>query len=260
MTFTTFSKKWLQARPAADASRLTYGRLLAKHILPIFGEQDCQTFDLGLVSPWLRGLCAKDRHTVSRMGANIMRSLLDDLVTKRYIKTNPLRAKPLEQILRDHGFSGPSRGSLGAAYIKAPILIPNGGEIPFGEYATAWAEGDSNDRVVRDFRARIIREIWIPAFGDKTLKSVDRLDILRATIPLQHAGRLGDGLVALKVLSSCFRSANMAGRIFANPARSKVMCFNVPPAPGKPPKHLNTSAKRLYLAVRQERRASKQVA
>jgi len=257
MTFKQLADKWLDAQVLADVSQQNYERVQRNYILPAFGSQACDRFDFGLIGPWLTGLCKADKHSVTRTAATIMLNLCDELVRKRYAASNPMKKQPLMQLLRNHGYTGPCPGSTSNSYIK-PAFIVAEATTPFSTFAVEWAEGEHKNRVVREQRIRVMTDIWIPAFGTRPLPTIDRLDILRVTIPLQRAKRLDEALLALRVLWSCFTSAIHHGLMFCNPARSEIMCLNMPTLPaGLSMKEAKNPHRRLKFAVREEQRHRK---
>lgn len=227
MTLNQLAEKLIRNQPFTADTRRDYQGYYDRAIRPTLGESQVQELDDTRLLTWLKTVVADQPASQVMPIVGFMRKLLNFALKRRHLKTHCLQHKPLRDILTELGFGRISRSG-SRTYFAAAYHAPGGGATSFADCATDWMEHSTVDKLLREERVAIMTTVWLPAFGPRPIGTIDRLDILKVTIPLQQAGRPHEAYRALSILRLFFRDMILAGRITANPARVPTMCLNIP--------------------------------
>jgi hypothetical protein len=251
MTLTTLAEKMIKNQPfTADTGRDYWGYYNRAIRLPL-GDVNVKDLDDTRVLNWLKEVIANQPASQVMPITTFMRKLLDMAVRRRHMSTHPLQKRPLREILSELGFERRARSG-SRTYFHATFQAPDGGHISFFECATEWMKHSTIDKLLREERVSIMTTVWMPTLGPRVLDSLDRLDILRVTIPMQQTGHLKEAYRALSILRLFFRDMIFAGRITANPARVPTMCLNIPAeVPGMTARDKTNAKQRLFASFKQ---------
>ena len=251
MILTTLAEKMIRNQPfTADTGRDYWGYYNRAIRLPL-GDVNVKDLDDTRVLNWLKEVIANQPASQVLPITGFMRKLLDMAVRRRHLPTHALQTRPLPEILAGLGFERRSRSGT-RTYFAAQFQAPGGGQISFLECATEWMAHSTTDKLLREERVSIMTTVWMPTFGPRALGSLDRLDILRVTIPMQQAGYLKEAYRALSILRLFFRDMIFAGRITANPARVPTTCLNIPAeVPGMKARDKTNAKQRLFASLKQ---------
>lgn len=258
MTLTTLAEKMIRNQPFTADTRRDYQGYYDRAIRPILGTTPVPDLDDARVLSWLKQIIASQPASQVLPIVSLMRKLLNLAVKRRHLKRHCLQHKALRATLQSLGFSRIARSG-SRTYMEAAYHAPGGGQTSFLECATEWMQHSTPDRMLREERSLIMTTIWLPPFGSRAIGTIDRLDILKVTIPIQQAGRLPDAYRALSILRLFFRDMILAGHITANPARMPTMCLNIPSeVPGVKPRDRTNAKQRLFALLAQQSQTAKE--
>lgn len=250
MTLNQLAEKLITQQTCTADSERDYRGYYDRAIRRILGDTDVTTLDDPCVLAWLKTIIVDQPASQVKPIVSLMRKLLDLAVKRRHLSKHALQDRPLPEILGELGFTRPTR-SWTRTYFKAAAQAPGGGTIPFSDSATEWMRHSTPDKLLRDERINTMTTIWIPAFTTRPIELIDRLDLLKVTIPLQQAGRVKEAYRAVSILRLFFRDAIVAGRLTANPARVPTICLNIVPAsPGMKARHTTNAKLRLFASFK----------
>ena len=258
MTLTTLAEKMIKNQPFTADTRRDYQGYYDRAIRPILGTTPVADLDDARVLAWLKEVIATQPASQVLPIVGLMRKLLNLAVKRRHLKRHCLQHKALRATLQLLGFSRITRSG-SRTYMEAAYHAPGGGQTSFLECATEWMQHSTPDRMLREERSLIMTTIWLPAFGSRAIGTIDRLDILKVTIPMQQAGRLPEAYRALSILRLFFRDMILAGRISANPARMPTLCLNIPSTvPGVKERDRTNAKQRLFALLAQPSQTAKE--
>lgn len=258
MTLTTLAEKMIKNQPFTADTRRDYQGYYDRAIRPILGTTPVADLDDARVLAWLKEVIATQPASQVLPIVGLMRKLLNLAVKRRHLKRHCLQHKALRATLQLLGFSRITRSG-SRTYMEAAYHAPGGGQTSFLECATEWMQHSTPDRMLREERSLIMTTIWLPAFGSRAIGTIDRLDILKVTIPMQQAGRLPEAYQALSILRLFFRDMILAGRISANPARMPTLCLNIPSTvPGVKERDRTNAKQRLFALLTQPSQTAKE--
>lgn len=251
MTLNQLAEKIIRNQPFTADTRRDYQGYYDRAIRSILGTVPVAELNDAHVFGCLKNIVDTQPASQVLPIASLMRKLLNLAVKRRHLKRHCLQQQDLRATLKSLGFN-PKTRSGNRTYLKAAYYAPGGGETSFRDCATEWMEHSTSDKLLRDERCLVMREIWLPIFGPQAIGTIDRQDILRVTIPMQQAARLPEAYRALSILRVFFRDMILSGRIDTNPARMPTMCLNIPSiVPGVRPRDQTNAKQRLFALLKQ---------